>query len=347
MRKAGLCGILLMNRAITMTETASDLTRTALSWHIRLRDGGGAASDADWDAFADWLAQHPSHAEAYAEIEAMDHALDPALPDLHFPVPQPAEPQPIAANDDAPSPSRRWRWAAGAGGALAAGLALALFTGSNTVPGSSRYQIATTPGESRTVQLDADTQITLNGDTQMVFDHKDARFARLDHGEALLAVKHDAQHPFTLEMSSGKVVDVGTLFNVVSLPDQTRIAVAEGAVDYRPEGQSIPLHAGQQMLAETGTAKVSPVDREAVGGWRHRRLSYDGNPLEQVAQDLGRVLGAAFKVDAAIARQPVFGTIDVQDVTPARIPLLASALNVRVVKKGKIWILKPAHGPTP
>jgi transmembrane sensor len=236
---------------------------------------------------------------------------------------------------------------AGTGGVLAAGLTLALFMAPKMGPGSSRYQIATAPGESRTVQLDAGTQITLNGDTQMVFDHKDARFARLDHGEALFAVQHDAQHPFTLEMNASKVVDVGTLFNVVSLPDQTRIAVAEGAVDYRPEGQSIPLHAGQQMQAETGTARVSPVDREAVGGWRHRRLSYDGNPLEQVAQDLGRVLGAAFRVDAAIARQPVFGTIDVQDVTPARIPLLATALNVRVVKKGKIWILKPAHGPTP
>ncbi len=343
MRKAGLCGILLMNRANIMTETASDLTQTALSWHIRLRDG----SNADWDAFTDWLAEHPDHAEAYAEIEAMDHALDPALPDLHFPQPQPAAPLPIAANDDPPPPTRRWRRVAGAGGVLAAGLALALFMGPKMGPGSSRYQIATAPGESRTVQLDAGTQITLNGDTRMVFDHKDARFARLDHGEALFAVQHDAQHPFTLELNASKVVDVGTLFNVVSLPDQTRIAVAEGAVDYRPEGQSIPLHAGQQMQAETGTARVSPVDREAVGGWRHRRLSYDGNPLEQVAQDLGRVLGAAFRVDAAIARQPVFGTIDVQDVTPARIPLLATALNVRVVKKGKIWILKPAHGPTP
>lgn len=336
-----------------MTETASDLTSTALSWYIRLRDGGAAGSDADWDAFADWLAQHPDHSEAYAEIEAMDHTLDPALPDLRFPAPQTPAPEPIPeplpANDDAPSPPHRWRWAAGAGGALAAGLALALFMGPFRGQGSSRYQVITAPGENRTIQLDAGTQITLNGDTRMVFDHKDARFARLDHGEALFAVKHDAQHPFTLEMQAGKVVDVGTQFNVVSLADQTRIAVAEGAVDYRPDGQSIPLHAGQQMQADAGagTAHVSPIDKEAVGGWRRKRLSYDGSPLEQVAQDLGRVLGAAFRVDAAIARQPVFGTIDVQDITPTRIPLLASALNVRVVKKGKVWILKSAHGHTP
>ncbi|WP_068085144.1 FecR family protein [Novosphingobium rosa] len=328
-----------------MTETASDLTETALRWHIRLRNGG----DADWDAFADWLAQNPDHAEAYAEVEAMDHALDSALPDLHFPAPQPAEPQPVAANDDAPAPARRWRWAAGAGGALAAGLVLALVGGPFGEHGSSRYQITTAPGESRTIDLDAGTQITLNGDTQMVFDRKDARFARLDHGEALFAVQHDTQHPFTLEMGTSRIVDIGTLFNVVSLPDQTRIAVAEGAVDYRPDGQSIPLHAGQQMQADTaaGTARVSPIDHDTVGSWRHRRLSYDGSPLEQVAQDLGRVLGAAIRVDARIAHRPVFGTIDVQDITPVRIPLLASALNVRVVKQGKTWILKPAHGPTP
>ncbi|HZU65057.1 MAG TPA: FecR domain-containing protein [Novosphingobium sp.] len=325
-----------------MTETAADLIQTALSWHIRLRDGGDAASDADWAAFADWLAAHPDHAGAYAEVEAMDHALDPALPDLHFPAPAP-----VAANDDAPP--RRWRRAAGVGGGLAAALAVALFTGWFMEHGSSRYQIATAPGESRTILLDAGTEVTLNGDTQMVFDRKDTRFARLDHGEALFAVRHDARHPFTLEVSAGRVVDLGTRFDVVSLARQTRIAVAEGAVDYRPDGQSIPLHAGQQMQADAGagTVQISPVDRADVGGWQHRRLSYDGSPLEQVAQDLGRVLGAAIRVDAAIARQPVFGTIDVQEITPARIPLLASALNVRVVRQGKIWILKPAHAPTP
>jgi ferric-dicitrate binding protein FerR (iron transport regulator) len=133
-----------MNRANIMTETASDLTQTALSWHIRLRDG----SNADWDAFTDWLAEHPDHAEAYAEIEAMDHALDPALPDLHFPQPQPAAPLPIAANDD-PLPDAPLAPGGGRRGVLAAGLALALFMGPKMGPGSSRYQIVTAPGESR------------------------------------------------------------------------------------------------------------------------------------------------------------------------------------------------------
>jgi transmembrane sensor len=166
-----------------------------------------------------------------------------------------------------PSPTRRWRRMAGAGGVLAAGLALALFMGPKMGPGSSRYQIVTAPGESRTVQLDADTQITLNGDTQMVFDHKDARFARLDHGEALFAVRHDAQHPFTLELNASKVVDVGTLFNVVSLPDQTRIAVAEGAVDYRPEGQSIPSTPGSRCRRKPARLGFRPwtARRSAAG----------------------------------------------------------------------------------
>lgn len=316
-----------------MTETASDLTQTALSWHIRLRDGG----DADWAAFADWLEEHPDHAAAYAQVEAMDLALEPALPDLRFPAPTP-----VAANDD-PAPARRWPWVAG-GGAMAAALALALFMG---IGRDSHYDITTAPGETRVVQLDAGTQIALNGDTQMRFDHADPRFARLDHGEALFTVRHDPAHPFTLDLHDGRVIDVGTVFNVVSLPGQTRVAVAEGAVDYRPEGQSIPLHAGQQAEADNGAIKVTPTGPQSVDGWRHRRLTYQGNPLEQVAQDLGRVLGAAIRVAPEIARQPVFGTIDLQGITPAHIPLLASALNVRVVRHGKEWMLKPVHDPIP
>jgi transmembrane sensor len=240
----------------------------------------------------------------------MDLALEPALPDLRFPAPTP-----VAANDD-PVPARRWPWVAG-GGVMAAALALALFMGTGR---DSRYDITTAPGETRVVQLDAGTQIALNGDTQMRFDHANPRFARLDHGEALFTVRHDPAHPFTLDLHDGRVVDVGTVFNVVSLPGQTRVAVAEGAVDYRPEGQSIPLHAGQQAEADNGAVKVTPTDPQTVDGWRHRRLTYQGNPLEQVAQDLGRVLGAAIRVAPEIARQPVFGTIDLQGVTPAHIP---------------------------
>jgi transmembrane sensor len=316
-----------------MTETASDTLQTALSWHLRLRDGG----DADWAAFTDWLADHPDHAAAYAEIEALDTTLNPVLAQADF--------GPVASNDDAPAPRRRWPWAAGGGAALAAALALALFAGQ----GSSRYDIATGPGETRTVQLDAGTQVALNGDTRMTFDHANPRFARLDHGEALFSVRHDPQHPFTLTLPQSRVVDVGTVFDVVQLPGQTRVAVAEGAVEYRPEGQAVPLHAGQQLRddAQDGAVQVSPTDPATVDGWRQRRLTYSGNPLEQVAQDLGRVLGVIIHVDAGVARQPVYGTIDVRRITQARIPLLASALNVRVVHHGKEWILKSAHGPTP
>jgi transmembrane sensor len=319
-----------------MTETASDLTRSALAWHLRLRDG----NDADWAAFADWLAQHPDHASAYDQVEAMDLALAPALGAVHFPE-APAKAGPQAANDD-PAPRSRWPWLAG--GAIAAALALALFMGQHR---DSLYQITTGPGETRVVHLDPDTQVTLNGQTRMTFDHADARFARLEDGEALFAVRHDPARPFTLDLPGARVVDVGTVFDVVSLPARTRVAVAQGAVDYRPDGQSIALHAGQQAQLEGGSIRVSTVDPQTVNGWRQRRLTYQGSPLEQVAQDLGRVLGATIRVDAAIARQPVFGTIDLRGMTVAQIPRLASALDVRVVRHGKEWVLKPAHGHTP
>jgi transmembrane sensor len=318
-----------------MTERLPDAVEDALNesaaiWHVRLSEG----RDEDWAAFADWLAQDPRHGAAYDRIEALDHDLGALLPDLTF--------APLASNDDTPRASR-WRWAVGAGGLVAAVAVLAMFS----PPASTRYEIHTAPGESRVVQIDDGTQVVLNGDTRMSFDRDHPRFAQLTQGEALFSVRHDARAPFTLTLPQGQVVDVGTVFNVVSEGDTTRIAVAEGAVDYRPGGPAIPLHAGQQMQSDANTVQVTPTDAKTVGGWHQRRLTYAGASLAQVAQDLGRVLGAAIRVEDAIAHQPVFGTIDLQDIKPSQMPLLASALNVRVVRHGKEWVFKPAHGPTP
>src|SRR5688572_19027825 len=138
-------GVLGMKEVIMAPDTQDNIQARAIEWHIRLRDGG----DAVWEAFAEWFAEDPRHAEAYEMIENTDLAIEPLLPRVVFRE---------AANDsEAPvaSPVRRTRrWFLG-GGALAASLVAALVL----VPqlSSSRYDIATGPGERRTVTLDPAT----------------------------------------------------------------------------------------------------------------------------------------------------------------------------------------------
>lgn len=288
-----------------------------------------------WEKFADWLAEDPTHADAYNAIERMDIAIEPLLAGLDFRE---------AANDDGayaePQP-RRWMLG---GGAAAAAIVAALTLGPSLM--SSRYDVVTRPGERRTVTLDPVTQVVLNGSTRMTFDRKDARFAALAEGEALFHVRHDGAHPFVLELGENRVEDAGTVFNVVRQPREVRVAVAEGKVIYNPDREQIALDPGQVLMDRKDVAgiRVKRVPVQTVGSWTEKRLSYTQEPLSQVAADIARSLGVRITVAPALVNRPFSGSIVLHGKGPEQIRLLELALNVRFLRGREGWLMKPANG---
>ncbi len=328
-----------------MTSEAQDSVRArAIEWHIRLRHG----DDAAWEGFAEWLAEDPIHAALYDEIEQADLALEPLLPGVTFRE---------AANDvdadadadadvDADAELRRqrpgWRWWGLGGGAAVAAAVAALVL---LPPGaSSRYEATTDPGQRRTISLEAGTQVTLNGATRMRFDRKDPRFASLEAGEALFQVQHDGARPFTLEVAGRKVVDVGTVFNVVRDAAAVRVAVAEGKVLYETGGRKISLDAGQAVFdpSSAGAPRVSRAAIGSVGGWRTGRLVYSGEPLSQVAADLGRALGMRIVAAPDIADRPFSGAIALRGTGPDELKRLTPALDVTFAPNTGGWTMTAA-----
>src|SRR3546814_584527 len=160
----------------------------ASDWLIRQRD----PAFADWDAFADWLAEDPAHGDTYDAIASLDVDLA-ALP----PTEQPGvvwDAEPVRRR----TPSRRVWF----GGAVAAALVgaislqgLGLFGGTNP--------IETAPGEHRTVTLADGSTIAINGTSRLVLDDDRQRFARLERGEAMFHVVHKDDDPFVVE--AGKI----------------------------------------------------------------------------------------------------------------------------------------------
>lgn len=315
-------------------ETQDSARARAIEWHIRLRDGDGAA----WDAFADWLAEDPRHAEVYDEIERADLAIEPLLPDVTFREAANDTDEPLAAPA---RPTRRW---ALAGGALAASIAAAIALAPHLA--SDRYEVVTQAGERHLVTLDPATQVILNGSTRMTFDRKDPRFASLAEGEALFRVRHDSANPFRLDVGENRVEDAGTVFNVVHDGGEVRVAVAEGRVVYNPEGNAIALDAGQALVDRSGsdTVRVSHVPVETVGSWQKGRLVYLSAPLSQVAADLGRALGVRITVAPAIADRPFSGNIALDGSGPEQLDRLKLALNVALETGPHGWTMKPVNG---
>ena len=311
-------------------DTDNSLQTRAIEWHIRLRNG----DDAAWDAFADWLAQDPRHREAYEAVEQADLAIEPLLSRVVFP-----ETANEADGPTGPAVFRsRRRWLAGI--ALAASIAaVAAFLPQLL---SSRYEVATGPGQRQMIALDAATQVTLNGSTRMTFDRKNPRFASLTSGEALFRVHHEAK-PFTLEIGNNRVQDIGTVFNVVWDSSQVRVAVAEGKVIYSTQAQAVPLGAGQALIARSDSAilRVTTTPLASVGDWQSGRLVYSGEPLSRVAADLGRSLGVRIVVSPAVADRPFSGVIVLDGAGSEQLERLKSALNVDLEAGPMGWTMKP------
>lgn len=305
-------------------DTDNDLQVRAIEWHVRLRDG----DDATWDAFADWLAQDTRHPQAYAAVEQADQAIEPLLAQLEI----------APSRHAAASRSRRW-WLAGA--ALAASIAAAFIFLPQLA--SSRYELTTAPGQHQTVALDGTTQVLLNGSTRMTFDRKNPRFASLTSGEALFRVHHDNAKPFTLEIGNSRIVDVGTVFNVVRDSSEVRVAVAEGNVIYKTPAQTVPLSAGQALFArsDSATLRVTSASIPSVGAWQAGRLVYSGERLSRVAADLERSLGVHIVVSPIIADRPFSGTIVLNGAGSKELERLKLVLNVDLDAGPTGWMMKP------
>jgi len=295
----------------------------ALAWVVRVRD----TDFEDWDAFEAWLGVNPAHAEVYHRLALEDRDLDEVLPAW---TPEPVvQPQRRAA--------RRWAWPA-IGTAVAA-LLVGVIVVRMPDAAPERYQVATRAGERRAVMLAGGTTVLLNGASTLVLDRKDSRFAELKQGEGLFTVKHDAAHPFALQVGQDRLVDVGTRFDVVRTGSEMRVAVAEGAVVYNPASQKLMLAEGDMLrIARSGTVAMrSRVAPDQVGAWREGRFVYAGEPLARVAEDLSRYAGARVDVSPDLAGQPFRGVISVAD--PSRLEELGPLFRARVQRRGDGWLI--------
>lgn len=298
----------------------------AIDWLIRQRDPGFA----DWDGFADWLAEDPDHAAIYDAVATLDQDLD-ALPRT------PAAPVMPLREERPRRPSRR-AWFGGAVAAAFVGVIgisnLGLFGDPN--------RIETAAGEHRTVTLADGSKIEINGGSVVEIDKDRPRFARLESGEAMFHVVHREGDPFVVETGGDRIVDLGTAFNVVRRARQTSVAVSEGVVLYNPDRDNVRVVAGKGIDARDDDSKapaVKDVDIASVGGWRTGLLVYNGTPLSVVAEDLKRTAGMQVSIAPEAADLSFRGALIVDNDRGRTIADLAALSGTKAERQGDGWIL--------
>ncbi|NIJ20018.1 transmembrane sensor [Sphingomonas naasensis] len=305
-----------------------EIEEAARLWAIRAQD----PAFAEWEGFTEWLERDPAHLAAY-EAALADADWAAGLMAL--------APTPVQA----PVATSRPRWWFGAGAAIAAGIA-AVGGWAVLDREAPAQQIATAPGEHRTIDLADGSQIALNGATRVTIDPDTPRHVVLDQGEARFAVRHDASKPFVVMAGTTRLLDAGTVFNVVRDGEALEVAVAEGAVIYQPGSREVRLAPGDTLKrAGSGAAPVvGRANPQTIGSWASGELQYDNASLEQVARDLTRSLGRPVRTADGVGKLPISGTLRLEGSPEEVLARAGPFLGVRFVKNGEGWTMSPAHG---
>jgi len=209
----------------------------------------------------------------------------------------------------------------------------------------SRYIVGTAAGTARTIALDG-SKVVLNGATRITFDRNNPRTARLEQGEALFSVRHDADKPFTVMVGRFRVEDLGTVFNMVRDGGRLYVAVAEGRVMVDPDGARLTLGAGDAVTIDERLNLVTRSRAAKVGGWRQGDLEFTDTPLADVASAIHRATGAQIAVAVPLSRAPFTGNIRVSGTASADARHLANLIGADLRRDGEKWLLSsPESSP--
>ncbi|HDS1736650.1 FecR family protein [Pseudomonas sp. BP8] len=247
--------------------------RQAAEWLVRLDHQADAETQ---QAFADWLALDPQHAEAIARLQGHLASLQ-ALP---------------------AQPARAALRQAGRPGRSLTSLAIVALIGATTLLGSLYLQqgfalsdLSTASGERHSERLADGSMIDLDASSvvDLQFDPHQRR-VNLLQGEILVDVAKDPLRPFYVTTPQGSIRALGTRFIVERLDDATLVTMLESVTRIDSAGHSQTLNAGERLRFDaSGPGTVQKVDSLALqNAWNaHQLLAYD-QPLSEVLERLAR-----------------------------------------------------------
>ncbi|OAI09006.1 hypothetical protein A1353_05415 [Methylomonas methanica] len=327
----------------------TSLQDQAIAWLVCLRDD--SLSDAELEAFADWLNRDSLHAEAFTEAENLfrDMVVAGNL-SREAEVQQPASRQIAPATFRAakikpakPRPHRPW-FAAGFAIAAMCLLAIGLIMPQQASLLSdylSDYRTQT--GEIREIQLSDGSRLLMNTNSAVsVAFTAEARRIVLHHGQVRFTVAKDSRRPFEVVADDLTVRALGTVFEVYkTAAEHTEVTVQEHAVAVSAAGREsdVTVAQGQGLSYKPGLPLPHP---QAVGAeqsaWQQHRLVINDRPLAELISELERYrFGRIFLADAALKNLRVTGVFSL-DTPDEALSSVRKALALQETRIGPWWV---------
>jgi transmembrane sensor len=285
-----------------------EILDAAAGWFVEFNEG--KVSQAQREAFIDWLKTSPEHVRAYLQVaahwedaRALNKPSLPAIEELVVIGRESAGANVIAFGiarskgarqagvAESPLPGESftarsqarlvWR------SLLVAGLVVAtLGTGTSYWFQYQRGMYATQPGEQRSITLEDGSAIELNSRSKIrVAFHPNERDIELLSGQALFRVAKDHARPFVVQSGATRVLAVGTQFDVYKHANGTTVTVVEGRVAIFPFAPP-PTGTASELLPVAGETAPDSAPQLNV----HPRTAR-ANPRWDAAAGLAPALG--------------------------------------------------------
>ncbi len=302
-----------MGKVINIRET-DRIEDDAARWIVRL--DGGSPDEETIDAFSSWLEQDQRHRARFVELASLWGNMD-SLSTLANLIPLNETGLAQSTSRTTPAVVMKSRYAVALVGmfvAISVGV-MFYFGGSSSFQSQSRafhevvYQTAV--GSQEEFQLPDKSVIKLNTDTQVLVSYNEyQRNVVLQKGEAYFQVSDDPRRPFSVFVGQGKVVAVGTAFNIRMSDDLVRVIVTDGKVEVfpsvvetgeqeTPSGDRIEATYEDRIFLTEGNSVefdseiktlelIEPEDIDHGLAWQKGMISFEGESLEAAINEINR-----------------------------------------------------------
>ncbi|WP_411727772.1 FecR family protein [Methyloglobulus sp.] len=342
------------------TDTAKlpELMQQAIEWLVLLRSG--EISEAETQAFADWLSQDIYHAQAFAKAEDLLNDAAIAAQNPRVTAPAIADTRETNPNKQTipltkPAQATRQQSSAGYFRWLAVPLSLAaawLFAVALILPEQSHVfddylsDYRTGTGELRDIQLADGSHLLLNTNTAVSVDYTESlRHITLRHGQAQFTVAKDTNRPFEVASGGLAICALGTVFEVYNPGSgEMSITVQEHAVAaklQKAENIQVEIKEGQRLRYDYKGHLTIPetVNLAQASAWKQLKLFMNDWPLAELIAELDRYrTGRIFISDPSLKNLRITGafSLDNPDETLAKV---RTVLALQETRLGSWWVL--------
>ncbi|WP_346316615.1 FecR domain-containing protein [Chitinophaga sp. YIM B06452] len=178
------------------------------------------------------------------------------------------------------------------------------------------YNTLTTPrGGQYRIELPDGTLVWLNAASSLRFPTAFNGTERtvVLNGEGYFEVAHRDNMPFKVQLGSGVVEVLGTRFNVMAYPNETRVrtTLLQGAVKVTHNNHTARLAPGQQASWAAGGSNITvgPADTDEAISWKDGYFQFNRAPLADVMRQLQRWYNVEVRYEGGSGKREFWGKI--------------------------------------